>query len=178
MMEPDTHTTAAEPIGRSTRPRAPGRDRDHLTPGRRRQVKLRYSDDEYATIAEAAREAGLTPTGYAAEAALAAARDTDTPSTAPWRVALLELMEARGQVRRVGVNLNQATRVINATGEAPEWLGGALAAADRAVANLDEAAAAVTDVARRTNRHSWRQPRSTAGRDSIEGGPTAGRDAS
>jgi hypothetical protein len=145
-----TTPVAATVAEKRRRQRAVGRDRDHLTPGRPRQVKLRYSDAEYAAIAQAAREAGLTPTGYAAEAALAAAHDSDAPSTAPWRVVLLELMDARGQVRRVGVNLNQATRAINATGEAPEWLAHALAMADRAVANLDHAAAAVTDVARQT----------------------------
>ncbi|GAA4352022.1 plasmid mobilization protein [Angustibacter luteus] len=149
------------------RRRAPGRDRDHLTPGRPRQVKLRYSDDEYAAVVQAAREAGLTPTGYAAEAALAAARGTETPSTAPWRVALLELMDARGQVRRVGVNINQATRAINATGEAPDWLDWALAMTDRTVDRLDQAAAAVTDVARQTRR-SQRTARH---------GPTAGQPA-
>lgn len=81
------------------RPRGPGRDRDHLTPRRSRQVNLRYTSQEYDAIAQAAREAGLTPTGYAAEAALATATATDTPSTAPWRVALLELIQARNQVR-------------------------------------------------------------------------------
>ncbi len=59
---------------------------------------LRYSDEEYAAVAEAAQAAGLTPTGYAAEAAaLAAAQSLEAPSTAPFREALLELMAARGR---------------------------------------------------------------------------------
>lgn len=137
--------------------RAPGRDRDHAIPGRPRQMKLRYTDDEFAAVAQAAREAGLTPTGYAAEAALAAALRTEAPSTAPWRVALLELMEARGQVRRIGVNINQAAKAINATGETPEWLTRAVAMTDRAVTRLDEAASAVASVARHDR--SGRRPR-------------------
>ena len=147
--------------------RAPGRDRNHLRPGRPRQMHLRYTHEEYATIAGAARDAGLTPTGYVAEAALAAATNTQTPSTAPWRTALLELIEARTQVRRIGTNINQAAAAINATGEPPAWLQHALAMTNKAVRRLDEAATAVTDVARhdravrRTSR--GQQPRAATG---------------
>ena len=132
----------------TTSGRAPGRDRNHLRPRRPRQIKVRYTHDEYAAIAGAARDAGLTPTGYVAETALAAANNTQTPSTAPWRTALLELIEARTQVRRIGTNINQAAAAINATGEPPLWLQHALAMTNRAVTHLDEAATAVTDVAR------------------------------
>ena len=124
----------------SRRRRAAGRDRDHQFPGRPRQIKIRYTDTEYATIAQAAREAGLTPTGYAAEAALATARGTATPTTTPWRVALLELADARTQLRRIGTNLNQATRAINTTGEPPQWLDRVLAMTERAITRLDDAA--------------------------------------
>lgn len=136
------------PTGRQRRRRANGRDRRHLTPGRPRQVKLRYTDAEYAAVADAAHLAGLTPTGYAAEAALAAARHTTPPSTAPWRLALAELMAARGQVRRFASNVNQAARALNALGEAPEWLDRAVTVTNRAVAQVDEAAVAVAAAAR------------------------------
>lgn len=128
--------------------RRAGRDRDHARPGRTRQVKLRYSDTEYAALAAAARLAGLTVTGYAADAALAAATDAEPPSTAPWRAALVELMEARTQVRRIGVNVNQAAAVFNATGEAPPWLEHAITLAGRAVTRLDHAAGAMAALAR------------------------------
>jgi hypothetical protein len=144
----DDMTGQPDTTPRWSRQRATGRDRRHLTPGRPRQVKIRYTDDEYATLADAAGLAGLTPTGYAAEAALAAARDAAPPSTAPWRVALTELMSARGQVRRFGNNVNQAARAFNALGEAPEWLDRAVAVTERAVARLDEAAASVAAAAR------------------------------
>lgn len=145
--QPDTTTPA-----RRSRRRATGRDRRHVRPGRPRQVKIRYTEDEYASLAEAARLAGLTPTGYAAEAALAAASNSVPPSTAPWRLALAELMAARGQVRRFGSNVNQAARALNALGEAPDWLDRAVAVTERAVARLDDAAVAVGAAARADRR--------------------------
>jgi hypothetical protein len=64
----------------------------------------------------------------------------------PAREAALEL--ASKQVRRIGLNVNQAARVLNATGEPPVWLEQALAMTERAVTRLDDAATAVADVAR------------------------------
>jgi hypothetical protein len=133
--------------GQRVRQRAPGRDRDHQRPARPRQVKLRVSQDEYATIAGAARDAGLTPSGYAAETALAAAAGADPPSAVPWRTALAELIEARTQVRRIGTNINQAARAINADGEPPTWLEHALTITERAIQSLDVSAAALQRLA-------------------------------
>jgi hypothetical protein len=129
----------------SARRRAAGRDRAHL-PGRSRQVKLRYSEDELADVAAAASRSGLTPAGFAAEAALAAARGTSPPASEPWREALLEVIAARTQVRRFGSNVNQAVRALHGTGEAPDWLDRAVAVTARAVERLDGAAA---DLSRR-----------------------------
>jgi len=75
--------------------RAPGRDRDHQQRARTRAILLRYTETESAAITAAARDAGLTPSGYMAEAARATATQTEPPSTAPWRAVLLELMDAR-----------------------------------------------------------------------------------
>jgi hypothetical protein len=105
---------------------------------------LRLSESEFADLMEAAVDAGLTPSGYAAEAALATARATRPPAAQPWRAALGEVMAARTQVRRFGVNVNQAVRVLHATGEAPAWLQDAVASTERAVQSLDEAAAGLT----------------------------------
>jgi hypothetical protein len=118
-----------------------GRARAHLAPGRRRRLFLRLAEEEYADIAAAARRAGLTPTGYAAEAALAAARGSRPPRPEPWREALAELLGARAQVRRFGNNVNQAVRVLNATGDPPQALARAVDVTARAVAELDRAAA-------------------------------------
>jgi hypothetical protein len=120
------------------------RHRRHLLPGRARQLKLRYSQEEFRELAAAASRAGLTTSGYAAEAALAAARDAAPPYSEPWREALAEVMAARAQVRRFGSNVNQAVRELNATGSAPEWLDRAVAVTERAVGRLDAAAADLT----------------------------------
>ena len=48
-----------------------------------------------------------------------------------------QLFEARTAVNRFGNNANQAVAALNATGEAPEWLGHAVALCVRAVRNLD-----------------------------------------
>ena len=62
----------------------------------------------------------------------------------PLREVLLELMAARTQVRRFGVNVNQAVRELNSTGIAPEWLGNAVALTSRAVDRIDHATAQIT----------------------------------
>jgi uncharacterized protein (DUF1778 family) len=121
--------------------RPPGsRDRTHQRPGRPRQVMLRLSEEEFAELVEAAAGAGLTTSGYAAEAALAAAQGVRTPEGRLWRTALSEVMAAREQVRRFGVNVNQAVRVLNSTGEAPAWLEQAVVSAERTVLSLDQVA--------------------------------------
>jgi hypothetical protein len=117
-----------------------GRDRAHLAPGRRRRLFLRLAEDEYTDVVAAARLAGLTPTGYAAEATLAAARSSRLPRPEPWRESLAELLAARAQVRRFGNNVNQAVRVLNTTGEPPEALVRAVEVTTRAVEELDQAA--------------------------------------
>jgi hypothetical protein len=97
-----------------SRRRAPARDRTHVRPGRTRALLLRYTNDEYNEVAEAARCGGLTPSGYAAEAAVAAASGHEGPALRPERAALAELVRARVQVRKLGTNVNQAARQLNA----------------------------------------------------------------
>lgn len=104
---------------------------------------LRYDEAEYAAVCHAAQKVGLTPTGYAALVALAAATDQAPPTPDPLRDALAELMAARTQVRRFAVNVNQAIRELNSTGQAPEWLDRAVVLTGRAVLQVDEAAYAI-----------------------------------
>jgi hypothetical protein len=112
---------------------------------RSRSVLVRYSEEEYARLSASAESAGLSTTSYAAEAALAAANGTSAPAdTAVLRELLVELMAARTQLRRFGVNVNQAVAQLNATGEAPVWLQRSVHLCERAVGRLDETTAAVT----------------------------------
>jgi hypothetical protein len=124
------------------------RDRPHGTPPRVHQIYVRCSPTEYDAIRAAAISAGLTPGGYAAEAALAAAR-ASTPVTRPEREVLLELITTRAQLRRYGTNLNQAARILNAGGDPPEWLKSAVALTDRLVERIDRATQNLLDPPRR-----------------------------
>ncbi len=143
-------TGGAEAIG-------PTRHRRHQQPSRPRRVLLRLSDSEHAALSAAAAEHGLTPTGFAAEAALAMARGEAMAADVAGedeglRHALVELMTARTQLRRYGVNVNQAVAQLHATGEVPSWLEAATAGADRAVGRVDAAAAHLARLARREAR--------------------------
>jgi hypothetical protein len=130
------------------RPRV-GRDRRHLFPGRDRRISPSFNATEHAEVTAAARRAGLTPTGFCAVAALAAARGEQSaapPASAEYEaVARLqsELFDTRAAVNRVGSNLNQAVAALNSTGEAPVWLHTAVAMCARAVQALDEVISAI-----------------------------------
>jgi uncharacterized protein (DUF1778 family) len=110
--------TPAEP-GRVPRPRA-GRDRPHLFPGRPRGVNARFTDDEYAELATAADKAGLTPTGFCAQAALDAARGLDTNTAERVERQTLsslqaELFQARTTVNQLRTELAQHLDAVNPT---------------------------------------------------------------
>jgi len=81
------------------------------------RLTVRLSAAEHGEVVAAARAAGFT-----ASAVLAAARGGQAPGGSPVRVVLGELMAARRQLRGYAVNVNQAAKVLNAGGGAPEWL--------------------------------------------------------
>jgi GGDEF domain-containing protein len=118
-------------------------------PGRRcRSVLVRYGEDEFAVVSAAAARAGLAPTSYVAEAALAAAGGADPPSTAPLHAVAVELMQARLEVRRVGVALSRAVTAVQVTGVAPSSLADLVRRCGDAVARVDAAAAELGRVLR------------------------------
>lgn len=112
-------------------------NRSHQRPGRSVRMTLRYSPEEFALIREAAAAAGVTATSYTADAAVASARARPPTSEGARREAVLELWAARSQLRRYGSNLNQAARILNGGGEAPEWLLSAIVLTNRAVERID-----------------------------------------
>ena len=65
----------------------------------------------------AARTNGLTGGAWTAEAEVAAAISQPLPEIGVARAALLEMLEARTKVRRVGINVNQAAKILNASGK-------------------------------------------------------------
>jgi hypothetical protein len=131
-------------------------------PARPYRVAPSFTTDEYAAIQKAAVQAGLTPTGFCARAALALAEtpppsggaisgpaDTRVPGQRIGeRVEALaalqaELSDTRTAVVRVGTNLNQAMAAFNATGEPPIWLRHVVEGCGRVLRTVDEAASRV-----------------------------------
>lgn len=119
------------------------RDRDHRGPRRPVRVLLRLTEDQAVALEEAARAAGLTPSGYAAEAAVAAAAGARPPAAEPLRAALGDLIEVRAQLRRLGTNVHLAVKAFHQAGEPPSWLRAAIEDASRAVTRVDQAADAL-----------------------------------
>jgi hypothetical protein len=130
---------------------AHGGDRRHRFPGRTKQVFVRLSNDEYDDIAAAAARVDLTPTGYVAEAALAAAGATtpvdgqDGSGITRSELAQVqrELFAARTALARVGANLNQAVAALNAAGRPPGSLGDAVEQSQRVLDRLDAVIATI-----------------------------------
>lgn len=96
-------------------------------------------------VGVAAAAVGVTPTSYVAAAAVAVARGEVRPVPSGVGEVVRELVEARLQLVRYGVLLNQAVARLNATGEVD---GSLLAAAQR----CDTATAAVRAATERLGR--------------------------
>jgi hypothetical protein len=123
-------------------PSVRGRDRRHRFPGRECRLTPRFTSDEVVEIRAAAAAAGMTPTGFCAEAALTIARGAATSSLDRERNTFAELQaelfDTRVAVGRIGTNLNQAVAALNATGEAPDWLARVVMLCERRMKRLDE----------------------------------------
>lgn len=113
--------------------------RSHSHPRRSRAVIFSLTDEEFQIVSAAAEREHLADGAYAALATLAAARGTAHPEYVLLRELLMEIMHATGQVRRVGVNLNQSVAALN-SGELLDQLQWYAQAAARTVAKLDDLA--------------------------------------
>ena len=106
---------------------------------------MRLTDAEKNVIAAAAGRVGMTPTGYVAETALAAARASRPAGLEPRHEELAqvqaELFGVRSEVQQIGANLNQAIAAFRATGSAPVWLE---RVAQRCQQSLDAVDATIT----------------------------------
>lgn len=119
-----------------------GRRRARQPVPRTRTVEFTLTDQEYAMLAEAARQAGMARRAYAATAVLdAAANGTTTIGQDPLELVLIELMGAAGLVRRIAANINQAVAKLNATGQSagdlPRYAVGSMRRADHIDAVAD-----------------------------------------
>jgi len=110
---------------------------------RRRQVVARphavfarFSVEEFEVLGVAAATAGLTPTSFVAARAVAVARGVVRPVPSGTAEVVRELVEARTQLVRFGVLLNQAVAKLNATGQVDGALVAAVQRCDAATGSL------------------------------------------
>jgi len=106
-----------DPASGDRRPARPAGRRSRQRATRPRRVEFTLTEEEFGDLDAAAARAGLARGAYAAQAALAAARNGTAPADGPVREALAELIRSAGLVRRAGVNLNQAVAKLHATGQ-------------------------------------------------------------
>nr|WP_161500781.1 plasmid mobilization relaxosome protein MobC [Embleya scabrispora] len=76
-------------------------------------MKARVHPDEKRRIEDAAARANMRPSGFLAEAALAAAAGEDFTRDTQLHDTGLQVSAARTEVGRVGTNLNQIARALN-----------------------------------------------------------------
>ena len=96
-------------------PRPVARCRRRQPSRRRCRVEFGVGEEEFAELCVAAGAAGLALGAYAARATLGAARGGGSGGPL-LRDALTALVRCEGQLRKIGVNLNQAVARLNAAG--------------------------------------------------------------
>ncbi|MFD5434758.1 MobC family plasmid mobilization relaxosome protein [Kitasatospora sp. NPDC127067] len=107
---------------------------------RTNRICPRFSDPEWALLQRAAARADLTPGGYTAAAAVAAATSTDpSAAVADYRRGIQELMESNRQLGAVGNNLNQLAHYANAGGQPGAELRQLLARVEASIDAVDDA---------------------------------------
>ena len=116
--------------------RRSGRRRRRQATARPHAVFARFSDDEYEVLSVAAAAGDVTVTSYVAGTAVLVARGQVRPLPSATSDALRDLVDARLQLVRYGVLLNQAVARLNATGEVDGSLFAAAKRCDAATASL------------------------------------------
>jgi hypothetical protein len=105
---------------------------------RQHRAEIKLTEAERETLAAAAARAGLALGAYIRQAGLDAAEYRAVPVSTAQRDTLLALIAAVGQVRRAGVNLNQAVTRLNSSGTPGPDLAPAANYCVRVVRGLDE----------------------------------------
>ena len=120
---------------------AVARRRRRQSTARPHAVFVRFSAEEFEDLAVAAALGGVTRSSYVASTAVAVARGEVRPVPSGVGDVVRELVEARLQLVRYGVLLNQAVERLNATGE----VDGSLSAAAQRCAEATAAVRAATE---------------------------------
>ncbi|MFF3256474.1 MobC family plasmid mobilization relaxosome protein [Actinacidiphila glaucinigra] len=104
------------------------------------RFKVTYNRAELALVEQAADRENQALAAYVARSALAVAKEAVVPVSVDAREVLQELIQSRGQLRRIGNNLNQIAHVLNSDGDiTDEHLKAVLARVHAAVRHVDEA---------------------------------------
>lgn len=115
------------------RGREPGGPRSH-------RVKVSFNDAELAIVQEAADRENQALAAWVGEVSLAVATERVVPVSPDAKKVLQELIQTRGQLRRVGNNLNQVAYTLNADGEMTgAQIRAVLALVNETVRRVDEA---------------------------------------
>jgi valyl-tRNA synthetase len=115
------------------RGREPGGPRSH-------RFKVSFNDAELTIVQEAADRANQALAAWVGEVSLAVATERVVPVSPDAKKVLQELIQTRGQLRRVGNNLNQVAYALNAEGEVTDaQIRAVLALVNETVRHVDEA---------------------------------------
>ncbi|GGU12650.1 plasmid mobilization protein [Streptomyces lateritius] len=110
----------AEPPADGTRQRPATRRREREAGGAREtRIKVSYNDDEHAIVKAAAERDRQATASWIGRVALDVAEEIVVPTPVNAKAVVGELIEARKQLKRIGVNYNQIAKVLNSEGEVP-----------------------------------------------------------
>lgn len=131
----------AESSAADGRRRAPVRRRERESDGPRvTRIKVSYSDIELMIVRTAADRDNQALASWVGRAALDVAKEKVVPVSADAKDVVGEFITARNQVARIGNNVNQIAKVLNADGTVTgAQLSAALAAVEEAIRRMDEA---------------------------------------
>ncbi|MFC7841893.1 plasmid mobilization relaxosome protein MobC [Streptomyces sp. NPDC057382] len=131
----------AEPPAADGRRRAPKRRREREAAGRRtNRFLVSYNDAELTIVNEAAARDNQALAAWVGDAALKVAKEKVVPVSADARDVLAELIQSRNQASRIGNNLNQIAKALNADGTVTSaQLAATLDAILKAMQRMDEA---------------------------------------
>lgn len=131
----------AEPPAADGRRGARKRRRNREAEGpRTNRFLVSYNDTELTIVKEAAARDNQALASWIASSALAVAEEKVVPVSSATKDVLADLVKARTHVSRVGNNVNQIARVLNADGDVTDpQLTAVLAAVHQAMRRIDEA---------------------------------------
>ncbi|MBA9005183.1 hypothetical protein HNR21_004065 [Actinomadura cellulosilytica] len=84
---------------------------------RSRSVRVDLTEEEYAAVRDAAARERFAVSAYAGQVLVAVAQGGHAPEFVPLRELMRHLLQASGQVRRIGINLNQAVAALHSLGK-------------------------------------------------------------